>query len=293
MRREMRTAMHEWPLVLFTSLAIAGAGTLAVEPALLSTGAGSATLVRERAAWAAALTALGLAVSLGHLGKPRRLALASRRFGRSWLSTEVVLAALVVLAGAVLASCPAATAWQTAAAAGAALVAWLFLVSLGFVYRLRGQLAWPAIGAATPLLLGLSYGTVAHGAAAPETLGQVIVPAVVLLIADAAVVGIRWWRICHLQPWTVFSYPRVSRHRDLLFAGRLLLVNLAPAALLFASAPTLADLSLGIGLLIDRIAFYGLAAQHTTEAEVACVESLLSSVGETASSAGTGETLDC
>lgn len=273
MKQEMRIAMHEWPLVLFSSLAIAGAGTLAVEPMLLSAGTSDVAFVRERATWAAALMAVGLVVSLGHLGKPTRLALASRRFGRSWLSTEVVLGTLVALAGVVLVIGPDATPWQTALGAGASLVACAFLVSLGLVYRLRAQPAWPA--AASPLLLGLSFGIVAHGAAAPETLARVVVPAIVLLAADAAVAGCRWWRACHVAPWILPSYPHIFRHRHLLYGGRLLLVNLAPAGLLLASAAPLADVSLGIGLLVDRIAFYGLAALHTTEAEVARIEALL------------------
>ncbi len=275
MRRGMRTTMHEWPLVLFSSLAIAGAGTLAVEPVLLAAGTSDIPLVGERAMWAAALMAVGLLVSLGHLGRSARLALASRRFGRSWLSTEVVLGTMVAVAGVVLALGPSAAPWQAVAGSGASLVACAFLVSLGLVYRLRGQAGWPDVATATPLLLGLSYGIVAHGAAAPETLPGVLVPAIVLLAADAAVAGSRWWRVCHLAPWILPSYPHFFRNRNLLFGVRLLLVNLAPAGLLLASAAPLADLSLGVGLLVDRLAFYGLAAQHTTETEVARVEALL------------------
>lgn len=271
----MRTAMHEWPLVVFASLAIAGAGTLAVEPLLLAAGAGDPALMRQRAAWAAVLMVVGLVASLGHLGRPGRLALASRRFGASALSTEAVLGTVVAVAGSILALSPTTAPWTGMAAWGAALVACAFLVSMGLVYRLAGQVTWPASSVAGPLLLGLAYGVVAHVAAAPETMAGALVPAITLLAADAALFGVRWRRVACLDPWVSPSYARIFRHRHLLLASRLLFVDLAPVALLLIAAPTLADLSLGIGLLVDRLAFFGLAAQHTTEAEVARVESLL------------------
>ena len=271
----MRTPMHEWPLVLFTALAIAGAGTLAAEPLLAAFGAVDPAVAQQRAGWAAMLMVVGLVASLGHLGRPGRLALASRRFGLSALSTEVVLATIVAAGGGVLALSPAGAAFTRVLAWGSAAASLAFLVSLGLVYGLRGQVTWRGAAVAGPLFTGLSYGVVAHAAAAPDSLSRILVPALVLLAVDGALLGARWRRIGAVQPWLTPAYPHIFRHRHLLLTDRLLLVTLAPAVLLIVSAATLADLSLGIGLLVDRITFYGLAVQQTTEAEVRRVEALI------------------
>ena len=71
-----------WPLVAFTSLAIAGAGLVAASACFeLLYGLDSGRVV----ATGAGLLAAGLLVSLGHLGRKRRAGLAVRRVGQSAL----------------------------------------------------------------------------------------------------------------------------------------------------------------------------------------------------------------
>jgi DMSO reductase anchor subunit len=271
----MRPRMHEWPLVLFTALAIAGAGTLAAQPALLALGATEPAEVRLQAPWAIALVAVGLTVSLNHLGRRRRLLLASRRFGTSRLSTEAGLAVATVASGAALGWLPADSVFAVVLAWGVGVIAAFFLVALGLVYRLRGQVAWPDVAVIGPLLSGLAFGFIACASTTPEVLPATLGPTLILLGTDGLVFVARWIVIARAEPWLNPSHPGMYRHRRSLLLARLVLVTLAPASLLIAGVATLADLFIGIGLLVDRVAFHGLALQHTTEAEIAHVEQIL------------------
>jgi DMSO reductase anchor subunit len=270
----MRTRMHEWPLVLFTALAIAGAGTLAAQPALLALGVTEPAEVQSQAPWAIALVAVGLTVSLNHLGRRRRLLLASRRFGTSRLSTEVVLAVATVAGGAALGWLPAGSAATVALAWGVGVIGALFLVAVGLVYRLRGQVAWPGVAMIGPLLSGLAFGFIACASTTPAVLSTTLGPTLMLLGADGIVFGARWIVIARTGPWLNPSHPALYRHRQGLLVARLVLVTLGPASCLMAGVAALADFSIGLGLLVDRLAFHGLALQHTTEAEIARVEQI-------------------
>jgi DMSO reductase anchor subunit len=271
----MQTRMHEWPLVLFTALAIAGAGTLAAQPVLLALGVTEPAEVRSQAPWAVALVTVGLTVSVNHLGRRRRLLLVSRRFGTSRLSTEVGLAVATVVGGAALGWLPADSAATVVIAWGAGVIAALFLLAIGLVYRLRGQVAWPDVAVIGPLLSGLAFGFIACASTTPAALLTTLGPTLVLLGADGLVFGARWIAIARAEPWLNPSHPALSRHRQWLLMARLVLVTLGPASWLIAGVAALADVSIGLGLLVDRLAFHGLALQHTTEAEIARVEQVL------------------
>ncbi len=271
----MRHTMDEWPLALFTALAIAGGGTIAGLPLLMAIGAADGAAVRSEAAWATLLVAVGLGVSMNHLGWSRRFALAARRAGASALSTEAVLAGATLVAGAALA-------WTPESLIGPRLLVWVsgpialaFLLSIGLVYRLPGQLTWPAVAAAGPLLTGFAFGLVAHAAGSPNSLPRTLHVTLAALAADALVFGGRWAAVSKVQPWLTPSHLGLFAHRRLLLLARLVLVTAAPATLLAARMPAPADLAFGVGLLVDRLAFYGLAVQHTTEAEIERVERVI------------------
>ncbi len=264
--------MREWPLVVFTALSMAAAGSMGAAPLLPAWFAPEPLVARQRAGWAAALMVVGLVASLGHVARPGRFVLAPRRFGASALSTEVVL---VALGSASLALSPAEAAWVPALALATGGVSVAFLATLGLVYRLRGQVTWQGAAVAGPLLTGLAYGLVACTASATGALPATRLPAIALLSCDAVVFGLRWARVGSTPPWLGATYPTFFRRRHLLLGARLILVDLAPAVLLLASGATAADVSLGLGLLVDRIAFYGLAVQHTSEAEVARIEAAI------------------
>ncbi len=96
---------HEWPLVVFTTLAIMGAGLLTA-PLVAVIVAQSAAAASPLLLAGAAMLAAGLAVSLAHLGQPQRSPLALARTGRSRLSNEIVLASATVTAGILAAVFP-------------------------------------------------------------------------------------------------------------------------------------------------------------------------------------------
>jgi DMSO reductase anchor subunit len=254
-------------LVVFTSLAIAGAGLMAASAYFeLMNGLTCPVAV----AAGAVLLAAGLAVSLSHLGQKRRAGLAVRGAGRSALSNEALLAGLALGAAAVAAGLGLRGAPSPIATAAAGVVNTAFLVSIGLVYRVRGQRTWQGLSAVTPLTGGLAFGAIAlQSLAAP---GGVFTAALLFIAIDALVFSQRWRDVVGIalsedmlaEPWQV--------RRTQLLAARFFLLDVIPFFLLVVSPTFLAALVAAAGLLVDRFSFYALAVQHTTEHEVATVE---------------------
>jgi DMSO reductase anchor subunit len=276
---------HEWPLAVFTTLAIIGAGLLTAPlvAALVGSSASAASVLVP----GTALVAAGLAVSLAHLGQPQRSPLALARAGRSRLSNEVVLASITLAAGAFASVLPFLSPVTTLLASLAAIA---FLVSLGLVYALPGQLAWRGAAVASPLTLGLGVGTVGLAAAIswnPATAGFPGRATAGVTLVGAAVLA--------ADVVAKFVYrPKAGALRDSggllrhsradgatwLPPIRFLLVDVLPGALLLTGLPKGAVGVLGLGILVDRLSFYLVANQHTTEAEIARVEAVIAGQGE-------------
>ena len=197
------TLLTQWGVGLFWALLAVrlwSAGT-AGWPALESATAGAQAAVPV-------LAALGIAASLLHLGRPFRFWRAPTNLGRSWLSREVLLAALFLGA---CASCAALALWApgevflkgVADGAGALLGAAL-LRAMSRAYRLRTVPAWdawttPAAFLGTALLLG-SVGAAAalsagpQGVAVPENApGYLALAALAVLLAEQMVL-LAWTR---------------------------------------------------------------------------------------------------
>jgi|MudIll2142460700_1097286.scaffolds.fasta_scaffold90418_2 DMSO reductase anchor subunit len=264
------------PLVVFTSLAIAGAGLVSasayfelvhglVSPSALAAGA--------------VLTAAGLAVSLGHLGQKRRAALAVRGAGRSALSNEALFAGFALAVAAIVAvmGLSGSRAPVLTAAAGAVNAA--FLVSIGLVYRVRGQRTWQGFSAATPLTGGLAFGAIAVQTTAGS--GDVYLGTLLFIAIDALLFSQRWRDIVGIAfSERMLADPWHARRTQLL-AARCFLLNVIPFFLLAASPTPLAIPVAAAGLLVDRFSFYVLALQHTTEHEIAGVEAQIDALGRT------------
>jgi DMSO reductase anchor subunit len=263
-------------LVAFTSLAIAGGG-------IVSASAYFELFHGVPSAWpmaaGAGLMAVGLIVSLGHLGQKSRAALAARGAGRSALSNEALLAALALAAAAIAASVglSGSNAPLAVAAAGAANAA--FLVSVGLVYRVPGQLTWRGFSAVTPLTGGLAFGAVAVQTTVAG--GDVYLATLLFIGIDALLFSQRWRDIAGIafterllaDPWHV--------RRTQLLAARFLLLDVVPFFLFFGVASPVAIPVAAAGLLVDRVSFYALALQHTTEHEIAGIEAQIAALGRT------------
>jgi DMSO reductase anchor subunit len=278
----MNRPFHEWPLVLFTALGIAGGGMIATAPLWLVDPVGHFTgedLVPVCVG--VLLTALGLVVSVAHLGHAWRARWALGGVGRSPLATEVALAGAVV--------CSGGAAWFAATVPGLAsvvltfytltvLLGAAFLLSIGLVYALPGQPAWSARHVTvSPFLTGLASGSFVWTGSRTALGGR---PALALMALDALVFAFRWRAIARLPRHLTVAHPELFEQRHLLLAFRLALVNVLPVTCLVGPprssryiAAALAGLA--VGLLIDRIAFYGLAAAHTTEAEIGRIDELI------------------
>ena len=265
---------HELPLVLFSALATAGAGVGAVH--LLSGFLGNGwAFSPARALVVTCLLLVAGVISGFHLGRPLRGPLALRGSGRSPLSNEILaLAAAVVFAGSglILPDGP----WMPFLGVLAALFSLFFLLALGKVYVLPGQVAWRGLAATAPLVMGLTWGLILDvglSGGIPGSFGRVLVWAG--LILDGAISLGRWRS---LEVWAGESqvvHPALFRRRRLLLGARIALASLAtPGALLWAGWDAAAAVFLG-AVLLDRFGFYALALRQTTEAEVRRVEALL------------------
>jgi hypothetical protein len=279
---------HEWPLVVFTTLAVMGAGLL-TSPLVAAIVGPSAAAASPVLPLATALLAAGLLVSIAHLGRPLRAPLAitrvvSRtgvspvggvppvsaqaltRVRPSRLSAEVVLATLTVATGMAAVRFPFLSPWLVLTPAVCAVA---FLVSLGLVYALPGQLAWRGTVVWTPLVMGLGFGTLGLAAAWDGAFGAVGPVAGMLLAVDVSL--FLWRRFGDLGA----AGARGRVRAQVLLGARFLLVDIVPGCLVLAGLPRGAAGALALGILFDRLAFYLLAAQHTTEAEIARVEDVI------------------
>ena len=266
-------AFHEWPLVVFTTLAILGAGLMAA-PLIAWLVSGTTAAALDCIRLGAPLLGAGLAVSTAHLGRPFRAPLSAAGFGRSRLSTEIVVAGTALALGIVEALLPQASPVLGLTTAAAALA---LLVTLGLVYALPGQQTWRGAVVWMPLTSGLAFATVAFGATSSGPLVATGMAAAGILAADAALLAARRMSLVRPEAPLAPRYPSVFARRDLVLLSRLALVDILPAGCMLAGLPAVAAGLLGLGILLDRIAFYGFASQHTTEAELLQVEQIIAS----------------
>ncbi|HSK10159.1 MAG TPA: DmsC/YnfH family molybdoenzyme membrane anchor subunit [Vicinamibacterales bacterium] len=261
--------LHEWPLVVFTSLAIVGSALLV--SALMSLATGGAIPDVEPLVWRGVLLlGAGLVVSLAHLGRPWRAPIAIRRLGSSRLSAEVALAGVALgLAVAALALPSPHVALALAAIAAAGL-----LVSLGLVYSLPGQCAWQGAVVWTPLSIGLALAAT-FSAAFPLAPAAWRPAAAALLCADLVLLTLRMRRLAALPAGCRPAYPPLFEERGTLLNLRLALADALPLLLLLGGRPEAAAVILAVGVLVDRVQFYALAAQQTTEGEVARADEII------------------
>lgn len=253
------------PLAAFTALAMAGAG-------LVTAGAVSG-LLTERVwipAAGAALLAAGIAVSFAHLGQQRRAPMAARGIGLSALSNEVVAASIAVALALLTAVLAAAGRPSRTAGAAAGIACAVFLVSIGLVYRLRGQRTWGGFSALTPLTGGLAFGAaVIQAASAPGAVSSGTLLAVAI---DALVFSQRWRDVAAIRVPVALDAGGWWRHRIQWLGARFFLLDALPFFLLSAGLSIPGAVCAAAGLAVDRVAFYALALPHTTEQEVADVE---------------------
>jgi hypothetical protein len=257
------------PLVVFSSFAVAGAGALAVSsPGLYAPDA--AQLTR----WVGLLLlATGLAASLSHLGRRSRAGLAWRGLWGSPISNEGALGTVAIAVGLVSASGLMGPALEALPRLLTGVVALAFLIAVGLVYRLPGQLSWNGPSALTAITAGLAFGSVFVDSLPP--VHQVSTVTLAFVGVDAFVFGQRWRQIARLAlEYPVADRPGFDRRHELL-AGRFLLLDVLPCISLFVWPTPLSAAMAGIGLVLDRVGFYALAYQRRTETEVEQVDKVI------------------
>jgi hypothetical protein len=272
----VRKGFHELPLVLFTALAVSAGGIGAGRLVLAVAGVGGWGSTPAEAASVGGLLALGIAFSILHLGRPSRAGLALLGLGRSALSTEVLAAGATVVAAGVTVLLPQGHPVASVSAGLVPVLSVVVLITVGLVYRLPGQLAWTSLAALTPLVLGLVFGLVLHwGWDTWDGGGLALAALVVFWVLDLLLTVARGIGLEKAGRIGEPSYPEFFRHRRGFLGARFVFVDLLPPIGLLLGWVPLAVPLLGVGLLLDRLAFYGLAVERTTESEVGRVESVL------------------
>jgi hypothetical protein len=173
-------------------------------------------------------------------------------------------------------------------AVGAAL---LTLLTLGRVYRLGGQEGWSRGAMAHPLMLGIAFGLLAFIPHPWRPEEGWTLPWILLFLifgGDGALLLVRARSLDRARAWAMPTHPGLFRHRPLLLMTRLVLTNLAPAALVLSNTRALALVALTLGLLLDRFAFYGLALKRTTEAEVVRANATIAALTGSSRDSGPG-----
>ncbi|MCX6553293.1 MAG: dimethyl sulfoxide reductase anchor subunit [Acidobacteria bacterium] len=255
------------PLVVFTSLAGAGAGLVAATAMFVAAGA---PMSRQAVVVGVVLQAVGLAVSLTHLGRPLRATLALTRVGRSALSNEVLMATQSLMWGVGLVALTATGRSVKAVPLFAGAFSVLFLVSIGLVYRIRGQASWGGASICTPLTSGCLFGAITI-----RTLmgpGTPVTPLLLVLTLDAVMFLLRWRAIARLR-WPVEPDRATTfLRRDRWLSARLVLLDAFPISLLIVWPTPLVIGVAAAGLVIDRWSFYAFGLPHTTEREIGRAE---------------------
>jgi anaerobic dimethyl sulfoxide reductase subunit C (anchor subunit) len=267
---------HELPLVLFTAMGMAGGGIGAARVLQGALSGRLPTLTRAESILLSVLLGTGFLISAWHLGRPLRGHLALRGLGRSPLSNEVV-ALGVTLTGALLgAGLPPTHRLQGVSDLVAGVGSVAFLLAVGVVYRLPGQLAWRGMVVFHPLVLGTTWGLLMTDArlgspTAEATLRTVLVA----LLVDGVLVLVRNAAMERAGRKGAASYPGVFRFRGLVMGARLASSALLTPLALLEGQWWIAVGILSLACLLDRFGFYALSVRQTTESEVARVEALL------------------
>lgn len=265
---------HETPLVLFSALATAGGGIGAAHLAAGFLGGGWA-LSDARALLLSGLLLLAAVLSLGHLGRPGRGPLALLGLGRSPLSNEIGALGLALALGGSGLLLPSGF-WTPVLGFLASLASVFFLLTLGWVYVLPGQVAWEGLGAASPLVLGFTWGVLLDaglpGGIPASTWPLTFWPA---LLLDGVLTGMRWLSLERAASGADIAHPRIFPRRRMLLGLRFALTFVVTPAALLAGAWPAAVFFFAGAIVLDRVGFYALALRRTTESEVRRVESLL------------------
>jgi DMSO reductase anchor subunit len=270
--------IDEAPLVAFTAAAIAGAGVAVSRPLAWMMGLPASAPGRDAAIAVLLLVGGGLLTSVLHLGRPGRMTKAIRRTGKNALSNEVVLASVTVGAALILAALPVSELWIQPLWVFLSLAAFGLLVSLEAVYSIPAQLAWSGIPALTPLPLALLFGSTSYAPAAIAGSDAVIRFIIGLVVVDAVLWILRCRRVEKARRLGTAVHAEIMAARGWLAGVRFALITLLfPVAVIFGSWVS-ALVLLGLGLLLDRFAFYGLAVRQTAESEIARVETVINMI---------------
>lgn len=264
--------MQIWPLWGFTSGLVIAAGLVGAAAAGVFR-AGPDPGISKILLWTGfGLAGLGLAVSLLHLGRISRFLKAVTGLRHSWLSREVIVGAgFVALSflSALAVENKVTVYWTSTLLSAAAVMGFLTCLSIGFVYRLPGQLSWSG----WPQLLAPPVPALVIAAAVAAAWFDPFSTVTVMLfwaalIVDSVLFIIRYAIFVSIgRNRHVLVFPKSVPYVHWLFWGRIAAGNLLAAASMMLQ-PVLAPVWVMAAVPLDRAVFYMSAAQSTPAAEV-------------------------
>ncbi len=272
---EWTRGFHEAPLALFSAAAAAGAGIAAARPLAWVLGLGLDDPGKGIAAGVLALICAGLLISTLHLGRPSQMMRVFRNAGRNPLGTEVAFAVLTAAGALGLLCLPGHTPGAHLIWAFASVAALGLLASLAWVYWLPSQLVWTGIPTLSVIPMALLFGLAAHAVTALPHSRPVSWSIVVLIALDAAAWEARFTGVGGAAVHGGAAYPAAIVSWRWIHDLRFILFSLPSLVLALAGSGPVILAPMGLGILLDRFAFYLLAVKKTTEREISRVESLL------------------
>jgi len=267
--------LDEGPLVAFTAAAIAGGGVAVSRPLAWMLGLPPSAPGRNAALAVFLLVGGGLLFSLLHLGRPGRMTLAVRKTGRNALSNEVVFASITAVAALVIAASPLRESWIRPLWGLLSLAACGLLISLSWVYSIPAQLVWKGLPAFAPLPPAILFGLTMHAAVANVRPDAAVRWILLLIAIDAVLWIVRSLRVEIVRRLGTVVYAEIMTARGRVAGARFALLTLLFPVAVLSGAWFTALAVLGLGILVDRFAFYGLAVRQTSESEVARVETII------------------
>ena len=192
------------------------------------------------------------------------------------MSNEVLLAGVAFSAMAGTAFLPSQGPLLTGVWIVGVLASWATLIAIGRVYRLKGTVGWSGGAVFQPLLLGLAAGVMVL-LLGVSPYGELLALLILFLVLDAAAGFLRARRLTEGAEGFAPSHPALFRRVQLLLVSRFVLTNVAPAILALSGQTVAALIVLVLGIIVDRISFYGLALRHSTESEIARVQEVWTS----------------
>lgn len=260
------------PLVLFTGMATVAAGLMMGMSSLLLVGIYWSGVERYLLL-TAALSGVGIIISLFHLGRKERLLRAILGIRHSWLSREVIFAGLFTIFTVgvfILVNTGQGANLIDLAAAAAVIAAVIMAWTIGMVYNLSGRFTWAGLPYSvaplvTALLLG-TYGIIFFNTKPNSRLELLFFMLWLLDFIMALSRAVTFRKL--MKNKYRFEFPHLIFFTQAGHMTRLILSSCLIIAILFLFRRTVLFIIIG-NIILDRLCFYAGTVGVSPRSEIA------------------------